>query len=141
MKKISLLVTIVVCSLLLGGCSKMLEKSLDSSEKSSLNVSKNKDTGSGSFEILSDPINIDENKLEIMATGIDEHKITYIYVANKEVLKKRIKNDRSYSIDITDIKDAHSTDYKPKVQLVQYEKDNEDKDFTTFKQERYTVKE
>ena len=121
------------------GCSKEVQNSLDSSDKADLNIMKNQDTGSGKLEILSDPINIEDNKLKIMASGIDETKVTYIYVANKEVLKKILKNDQSYSIDITDIEDAHSLDYTPKVQLIQYEDDDQNKNITTFKQERYSV--
>ena len=76
-----------------------------------------------------------------IAEGIDENKITFIVVANKKVFEQKIKNNESYKLNITDIKDAHRTDYKPKVQLMQTKDDTENGDIVTFKQVRYTVKE
>lgn len=139
MKKISLLITILLCGSMVVGCSKEVEKSLDSSDKSLLDVAQKLDTGNGSFEILSNPINVKDNKLDIVTSGIDENKVTYVYVANKEVLKQKIKNNQNYTLDISSIEEAHSVNYQPKVQLVQYENDDDNKDFTTFKQKRYTV--
>lgn len=139
MKKIVLLLTILLSSTVFAGCSEEVEKSLDSEEKAALTTGKNQDIGNGSFEILSTHITSNSNELELIASGIDEDKITYIYIANKEVLKEKMKNGQVYKLPIKDVDGAHNTDYDPKVQLVQYEKNNEDKDFTMFKEERYQV--
>ena len=74
-----------------------------------------------------------------MTEGIDENKVTFIYVANKKVFEQKINNGESYKLNIKGIKDAHRTDYKPKVQLLQTKDDNEDGDIVIFKQVRYTV--
>ncbi len=55
-------------------------------------------------------------------------------------MEQKIKNSESYKLDITGINDAHRTDYKPKVQLLQTKDDNKDGEMITFKQVRYTVK-
>lgn len=73
-----------------------------------------------------------------MTEVIDETKVTFIFVANKKV-EQKIKNDESYELDIKDIKDAHRTDYKPQVQLLQTTDDTEEGDILVFKQVRYTV--
>ncbi len=52
----------------------------------------------------------------------------------------KIKNGEPYKLDITGIEDAHRTDYKPRVQLLQNEDDDKDGEMVTFKQVRYTVK-
>ena len=74
-----------------------------------------------------------------MTEGIDENKVTFIYVANKEVFEQKIKNGESYKLNIMEIEDAHRTDYKPKVRLLQTVDDTEDGDIVTFKQIRYKV--
>ena len=74
-----------------------------------------------------------------MTKGIDENKVTFIFVANKKVFEQKIKNDESYKLNIKGIKDAHRTDYKPKVQLLQTKDDTENGNIVTFKQVRYTV--
>lgn len=73
-----------------------------------------------------------------MTEVIDETKVTFIFVANKKV-EQKIKNDESYELDIKGIKDAHRTDYKPQVQLLQTTDDTEEGDILVFKQVRYTV--
>ena len=65
--------------------------------------------------------------------------MTFIFVANKKVFEQKIKNNESYKLNIQGIKDAHRTDYKPKVQLIQTNDDTEDGDIITFKQVRYTI--
>ncbi|SES45625.1 hypothetical protein SAMN05518872_1204 [Psychrobacillus sp. OK032] len=74
-----------------------------------------------------------------MTEGIDENKVTFIFVANKKVFEQKIKNGESYELNIKGIKDAHRTDYKPKVQLWQTKDDTENGDIVIFKQVRYTV--
>ena len=74
-----------------------------------------------------------------MIEGIDENKVTFIFVANKKVFEQKIKNDESYKLNITGIKDAHRTDYNPNVQLLQTIDDTENGDIVIFKQVRYTV--
>ncbi|MFE7377346.1 hypothetical protein ACFU6E_22305 [Bacillus cereus] len=112
--------------IILSGCSTIAENSLE--------------TGKGSMELLTPTITTKDNELEIKTKGIDENKVTFIYVANKKVLEQKLKNGESYNLNIKDIEHAHRTDYKPKVQLLQTKDDNDDGEIVTFKQVRYTVK-
>lgn len=112
--------------IILSGCSTIVENSLE--------------TGKGSMELLTPTITTKDNELEIKTKGIDENKVTFIYVANKKVLEQKLKNGESYNLNIKDIENAHRTDYKPKVQLLQTKDDNDDGEIVTFKQVRYTVK-
>ncbi|PET44349.1 hypothetical protein CN271_18370 [Bacillus cereus] len=98
------------------------------------------ESGKGSMELLTPTITTKDNELEIKTKGIDENKVTFIYVANKKVLEQKLKNGESYKLNIKDIEHAHRTDYKPKVQLLQTKDDNDDGEMVTFKQVRYTVK-
>ncbi|MED0992241.1 hypothetical protein [Bacillus nitratireducens] len=119
------LIVLLFIEIILSGCSIITENSLE--------------TGNGSIELLTPMITTTDNELEIKTEGIDENKVTFIYVANKKVFEQKIKNDESYKLDITSIKDAHRTDYKPRVQLLQTKDDTQDGDMVTFKQVRYTV--
>ncbi|PEW85831.1 hypothetical protein CN445_18360 [Bacillus cereus] len=119
------LIVLLFIGIILSGCSIITENSLE--------------TGNGSIELLTPMITTTDNELEIKTEGIDENKVTFIYVANKKVFEQKIKNDESYKLDITSIKDAHRTDYKPRVQLLQTKDDTQDGDMVTFKQVRYTV--
>ncbi|MEO1769544.1 hypothetical protein [Candidatus Enterococcus ferrettii] len=139
MKKSYLLIIILFNVILLTGCSTEVEHSLDSEDMADLAVVRNQDFGNGTFELLSNPISVDSKELEFITSEIDENKITYIYVADKEVFKQKIKNEQPYKFSIKDVENAHSTEYNPKVQLVQYEKDNDMNNFTTFKQRSYQV--
>ncbi|WP_077618236.1 hypothetical protein [Bacillus sinesaloumensis] len=140
MKKNILLGLILFAGIALSGCSGIVENSLDSNDKAGLEIATKQDTGNGSMELVNSTITTKDNELEIMTEGIDEDKITFIFVANEKVLEQRIKNNESYKLNIKDIKDAHRTDYKPKVQLIQTKDDTVDGDVVTFKQVRYTVK-
>ncbi|MGE7931603.1 hypothetical protein [Viridibacillus arvi] len=140
MKKIIGLSFILFAGITLYGCSDIIEDSLDSSDRAALEIATKQATGNGSIELLSPTITTKDNQLEFMTEGIDENKVTFIFVANKKVFEQKIKNDESYKLDINGIKDAHRTDYKPKVQLLQTTDDTEDGDIVTFKQVRYTVK-
>ncbi|MBJ7944733.1 hypothetical protein U9K47_12050 [Bacillus toyonensis] len=120
------LIVLLFIGIILSGCSTIAENSLE--------------TGNGSMELLTPTITTKDNELEIKTEGIDENKVTFIYVANKKVLEQKIKNSESYKLDITGINDAHRTDYKPKIQLLQTKDDNIDGKMITFKQVRYTVK-
>ncbi|MFP3376591.1 hypothetical protein SB767_09135 [Bacillus sp. SIMBA_069] len=122
-KKLSALLFIEI---ILSGCSTIVENSLE--------------TGNGSIELLTPTITTKDNELKFKTEGIDENKVTFIYVANKKVFEQKIKNGESYKLDITDIEDAHRTDYKPRVQLLQNKDDDKDGEMVTFKQVRYTVK-
>ncbi|QUG84850.1 hypothetical protein [Bacillus nitratireducens] len=119
------LIVLLFIGIILSGCSIIAENSLE--------------TGNGSIELLTPTIATTDNELEIKTEGIDENKVTFIYVANKKVFEQKIKNDESYKLDITSVKDAHRTDYKPRVQLLQTKDDTQDGDMVTFKQVRYTV--
>ena len=122
-KKLSALLFI---GIILSRCSTIAENSLE--------------TGKGSIELLTPTITTKDNELEIKTEGIDENKVTFIYVANKKVLEQKINNGESYKVNIKDIEHAHRTDYKPKVQLLQTQDDHKDGEMVTFKQVRYTVK-
>ncbi len=120
------LAVLLFTGIILSGCSTITENSLE--------------TGNGSMELLTPTITAKDNELEIKTEGIDENKVTFIYVANKKVLEQKLKNGESYKLNIKDIEHAHRTDYKPKVQLLQTKDDNDDGEIVTFKQVRYTVK-
>ncbi len=120
------LAVLLFTGIILSGCSTVAEHSLE--------------TGNGSMELLTPTITTKDNELEIKTEGIDENKVTFIYVANKKVLEQKLKNGESYKLNIKDIEHAHRTDYKPKVQLLQTKDDNDDGEIVTFKQVRYTVK-
>ncbi|QKH05524.1 hypothetical protein FOC93_04900 [Bacillus cereus] len=120
------LAVLLFTGIILSGCSTIAENSLES--------------GKGSMELLTPTITTKDNELEIKTKGIDENKVTFIYVANKKVLEQKLKNSESYKLNIKDIEHAHRTDYKPKVQLFQTKDDNDDGEMVTFKQVRYTVK-
>ncbi|ATI53592.1 MULTISPECIES: hypothetical protein [Bacillus cereus group] len=120
------LLVLLFTGIILSGCSTIAENSLES--------------GKGSMELLTPTITTKDNELEIKTEGIDENKVTFIYVANKKVLEQKLKNGESYNLNIKDIEHAHRTDYKPKVQLLQTKDDNDDGEIVTFKQVRYTVK-
>ncbi|GAB6493513.1 putative lipoprotein [Bacillus sp. UMTAT18] len=120
------LLVLLFTGIILSGCSTIAEHSLE--------------TGNGSMELLTPTITTKDNELEIKTEGIDENKVTFIYVANKKVLEQKLKNGESYKLNIKDIEHAHRTDYKPKVQLLQTKDDNDDGETVTFKQVRYTVK-
>ncbi|UBR31494.1 hypothetical protein LCG60_06225 [Bacillus sp. SD-4] len=120
------LAVLLFTGIILSGCSTIAEHSLE--------------TGNGSMELLTPTITTKDNELEIKTEGIDENKVTFIYVANKKVLEQKLKNGGSYKLNIKDIEHAHRTDYKPKVQLLQTKDDNDDGEIVTFKQVRYTVK-
>ena len=139
MKKIIGFSFILFASITLYGCSGIIENSLDSSDKAAYEVATKQDTGSGNIELLTPIIPSKDNQLEFITDGIDEDKMTFIFVANEKVFEQKIKNNESYKLNIKDIKDAHRTDYKPKVQLMQTKDDTEDGDIVTFKQVRYTV--
>lgn len=139
MKKIIGLSFILFAGITLSGCSGIIENSLDSSDRANYEVAFKQETGNGSIELLTPTITTKDNQLDFMTEGIDENKVTFISVANKKVFEQKIKNDESYELDIKGIKDAHRTDYKPKVQLWQTTDDTEDGDIVVFKQVRYTV--
>ncbi|MCH4568444.1 hypothetical protein [Bacillus sp. ES1-5] len=120
------LLTLLFTGIILSGCSTIAENSLE--------------TGNGSMKLLTPTITTKDNELEIKTEGIDENKLTFIYVANKKVLEQKIKNGEPYKLNIKDIEHAHRTDYKPRVQLLQTKDDTQDGDMVTFKQVRYTVK-
>lgn len=120
------LAVLLFTGIILSGCSTIAENSLE--------------TGNGNMELLTPTITTKDNELEIKTEGIDENKVTFIYVANKKGLEQKLKNGESYKLNIKDIEHAHRTDYKPKVQLLQTKDDNDDGEIVTFKQVRYAVK-
>lgn len=132
MKKLIGLISILFTGIMLSGCSDIIEDP-------DIEIALKRETGNGSIELLKPTISTKDNQLEFMTEGIDENKVTFIYVANKKVFEQKIKNNESYKLNIMDIKDAHRTDYKPKVQLFQTIDDTEDGDIVTFKQVRYKV--
>lgn len=140
MKKIIGLSFILLTCTTLFGCADIIEDSLDSEDKALYEIATKQETGNGSIELLTPTITTKDNHLQLITDGIDENKMTYIFVANKKVFEQKIKNNTSYNLNIEGIQDAHRTDYNPKVQLMQTNDDTEDGDIVTFKQVRYTVK-
>ena len=139
MKKLIGVSLMLFAGITLTGCSEIIENSLDSTDKAGYEIAFKQDTGNGSIQLLTQTITTKDNQLNFMTEGIDENKVTFIAVANKIVFEQKIKNEESYELDIKGIKDAHRTDYKPKVQLWQTTDDTEDGDIVVFKQVRYTV--
>ncbi len=131
MKKFKL-IGLLIGIFLLSGCSAAKEVKNE--------VDKQTDVGTGEVQLLTETISPKDNTIEFMVTDFDEDKTTFVYVANQQVMAEPLKNNQDYSIDIKGLKDAHSTDYKPKVQFVQTKDDIEDNEnVTMFKQVRYKV--
>lgn len=66
------LAVLLFTGIILSGCSAIARNSLE--------------TGNGSMELLTPTITTKDNELEIKTEGIDENKVTFIYVANKKVI-------------------------------------------------------
>ena len=132
MKKIIGLFSILFIGIIFSGCSDIIDDP-------EIEIALKQETGDGSITLLKPTITTKDNQLEFMTEGIDENKVTFIYVANKKVFEQKIKNGESYKLNIMEIEDAHRTDYKPKVQLLQTVDDTEDGEIVTFKQIRYKV--
>ncbi|MFS0783079.1 hypothetical protein [Bacillus sp. 1P06AnD] len=135
MNKMNGLSFILIAGITLSGCSNIL----DAQEKADVDVAFKGETGRGRIELLTPIITTKDNQLEFKTKGINETKMAFVFVANKKVFEKKIKNGESYKLNIKNVKDAHRTDYEPKVQLMQTEDDTENGDIITFKQVRYTV--
>ena len=141
MNKRILLSMIVFAGITSSGCAEIIEESLEPSDKAYFDIATKQEIGNGSIELLTPTITTKDDELEFITEGIDENKTTFIVVANKTVFEQKIKNNELYKLNIKGIKDAHRTDYMPKVQLLQTNDDTEDGDIVTFKQVRYTVNE
>lgn len=124
MKKNIVVLLMVGAISLMVGCSKIVEKT---------------DEGQGELKLLTSKIKKDDNLLEFKTNNIDESKIVFMSVANKVIFKEKIKNNEIYQLDISDVEDAHRTDYEPKVQLFQTKNNKETGEMITFKQVRYKV--
>ena len=138
MKHISFILLTMMLLQTLIGCS-VSEELLSEEDQSDIEVAIKQDTGQGTIELVTPTITTTDNEIEIKVNGIDEEKITFISVANETIFEDTIENDKVYTLNIGDIKDALRTDYKPKVQLMQTNNDKVSGDITTFKQVRYTV--
>lgn len=68
------LLVLLFTGIILSGCSTIAENSLE--------------TGNASMELLTPTITTKDNELEIKTEGIDENKVTFIYVANKKCWNK-----------------------------------------------------
>ncbi|MGG5315809.1 hypothetical protein [Enterococcus sp. AZ072] len=152
MKKILLGTFVLVFGVLLTACGDTNEEVkstvesevnsvLDSSDKAYMQIASKEDFGDGTVELVNSTINVDDNELQFVAEDFDESKTTFVYVANQKVFEEKIRNGKEYSLDITEIDDAHLTDYQPRVQFVQYSDDTEEGDITLFQQLRYKVAE
>lgn len=124
---------------LLSACVQNSAATLNSTTNSTFLSTSNSQTSNSDLTLTSSKITLADTKLEFVASGIDETKTTFLYVANRKVLEEKLENGKTYSVDISEIKDAYRTDYRPKVQLVQTEDDQEFGNIITFKQIRYTV--
>lgn len=136
---------IVLCLIFVGlvfltACSKpinQLKSRLHSSEDG-YTISCN--LGNGSVSLKTPMIFSKDNELQLSTSGIDETKITYIYVANNKVFEQKMKNNELYSLDIEGISEAHRTDVKPKIQFIQFDNEKENGEVSTFKELHYFVK-
>lgn len=124
MKKNAMILLLVGVISLMVGCSKSVEKT---------------EIGQGELKLLTSKIDKKDNILEFKTNNIDESKKVFVSVANKVVFEEKIKNNETYQLDISEIEDAHRTDYEPKVQLFQTKNDKENGEMITFKQVRYKV--
>ena len=135
-------VLLFIGGMTLSGCSQIIDRFVPEEEKGTYELMLKQEIGEGELELLSSTITMDDDELLFTTKNIDETKLTFIYVANTKVFEDKITNDKTFSLKIKDIKEAHSTDYKPRVQLVQYKNDDEESDeILTFKQKRYKVTE
>lgn len=142
MKKKILLGMFLTVGLFLTGCSaSIVNETVDSDTQNNLAIATKQDTGVGNFQLLTDTITTEDNQLTFRSQDIDEQKTTYVYVANHQVFSQKIKNNKIYALDIEGLKEAHQTNYSPKVQFIQYKDDHEDGDISMFKQARYSVEE
>lgn len=116
-----------------------LNESLTDSQKALLASIKTHEIGKGKLDLLTTKIKASGNQLKFTTEGIDENQTTFIYVANKKVFQQKIHNGQKYTLDIKNIPDAHRTNYKPKVFLMQFKYDKEFGDIITAKEARYTV--
>ncbi|MBV7390158.1 hypothetical protein [Enterococcus alishanensis] len=144
-KRKILLALIFTLTLFLGACSTKNDEQVDESvdletQEMMDDVTQGDGTGTGDFKLLTESVNPDENQLTFEATGIDENQVTFVYVANQLILSEKLKNGEPYNLDITNIAEAHSTDYSPKIQFVQFEDNEEGNTPTLFRQLRYEVK-
>lgn len=152
MKKLCFVCLISIGFIGLAGCSEVdneVKKEVDQAnhevkkelEKDpDIQIASHDDIGTGYVELKTTEITPSDNTLRFVLHDFDSEKKTYVYVANKEVLAEKLENGKEYSVNIEDIKDAHRTDYEPKMQFVQYQKDTESEDIIMFKQVRYQVK-
>ncbi|MFD2829674.1 hypothetical protein [Corticicoccus populi] len=140
MKLFGILLTISASLYFLSGCS-LLNNMSGEEIDGNLETAFNNDTGEGSIELLTSDITTESNQIEIQTHGIDEDKHTSISVANETIYEGTIDNDSVYTLQIADIDGALSTDYDPKIQLLQTTTDDDDGDITTFKEIRYSVEE
>lgn len=136
MKK--LIGVIVLSTLTLVACDEV-EESLDEEDVAALEIATDEETGEGEFELLTSTISTDDTTLSFQASGVDEEKTTFVYVANEKVFEQEIENDQVYDLNISEVEDAYRTDYDPKVQFIQYEENDESENITMFKQLRYSV--
>lgn len=141
MKLFGILLTISASLYFLSGCS-LLNNMSGEEIDGDLETAFNNDTGEGSIELLTSDITTESKQIEIQTHGIDEDKHTFISVANETIYEGTIDNDSVYTIQIGDIDGALSTNYDPKIQLLQTTTDDDDDgDITTFKEIRYSVEE
>ncbi len=92
LKRIIGLSSILIASITLFGCSGIIENSLDSSDKADYEIATKQETGNGSIDLLTPTITTKDNQLEFMTEGIDENKVTFIFVANKKVFEQKMMN-------------------------------------------------
>ena len=94
------LLVLLFTGIILSGCSTIAENSLES--------------GKGSMELLTPTITAKDNELEIKTKGIDENKVTFIYVANKKVLEQKLKmvNPTNLTLKISNTLIGRTTNQK-----------------------------
>lgn len=116
-----------------------IEGALESEDKTEIQVAMGKEVGNAELLLITSEIHKEDSQLEVLAEEVEESKTSYFYVANEKIFEEKIKNGDSYKLDIEGIEGAHSTDYNPKLQFIQYADDTEDGDISAFKQFRYNV--
>ncbi|MFC6463680.1 hypothetical protein ACFP65_01490 [Marinilactibacillus sp. GCM10026970] len=133
-KVIGLLIT----SISLFACSEV-EDALESEDKAEFQMATGKEVGNTNLLLITSEIHKEDSQLEVLAEEVDESKTSYFYVANEKVFEEKIQNGKSYKLDIEGIEGAHTVDYNPKLQFIQYTDDTEDGEISAFKQFRYNV--
>ncbi|WP_099203473.1 hypothetical protein [Miniphocaeibacter massiliensis] len=122
MKKLILICLIAISLFAFTGCD-FLDNIFGKEETTPTEEVSNNNNPNMNFEILTENINSSTKSLEIKVFNVDENKTSFVSVANQVVLNQKLKNDSTYTINISGVEGAYNTSEDVKVQLFQTEDD------------------